>query len=249
MALEAATRRGRRSLQAARPEDRRTDQPGGRRARRPDQSDAAAIARLPGPASRSEQPDQRLPLGDLSQARRHRLGPGRPGLDSSRSTKSGWSRPVPPISPTRPGFGFPARFHVEVSDDPTFARAEQVAADVASGPPERRRRAVCHPAARSIGPVRPGDGDAALETTRRLCVRAGRARSHLGGRQPGPRGQRDRRSIRSRPAAGLARNLVDGFDSRHARPEPADRSAADPPRPALSDCSRPSKNGSGWPTR
>ena len=30
--------------------------------------------------------------------------------------------------PDTPGFGFPTRFHVELSDDPTFARAERVAA-------------------------------------------------------------------------------------------------------------------------
>ncbi len=56
----------------------------------------------------------------------HRLGPGRPRFHDADRRNPALSGP-PVDFPDTPGFGFPARFHVDLSDDPTFARAERVA--------------------------------------------------------------------------------------------------------------------------
>ncbi len=73
--------------------------------------------------------------------------------------------------PDTPGFGFPIRFRLEISDDPDFRPSRASCRRFASGPLECRRRAICDPAARPIGPIRPSDGNAALEATERLCLR------------------------------------------------------------------------------
>ena len=75
--------------------------------------------------------------------------------------------PARPVDfPDTPGFGFPARFHVELSDDPTFARAERVA--TGERPDHQKPEDepyVIRPSGRR-GPVCPGHGHAVVETTR-----------------------------------------------------------------------------------
>ncbi len=154
---------------------------------------------LPGPASRPDsptngyhsaiypQPDAtvwvQVDLGSTVPIEEIRLVPARPT-----------------DFPDTPGFGFPARFRVEVSDDPTFARAEQVAAD--SHPDHLNvedEPYVIRPRGRSARFVRV----TATRLWKRLsglCLRAGRARSDLEGCEPGPSSQGDRaRFDRGRP--------------------------------------------------
>jgi len=75
--------------------------------------------------------------------------------------------PARPVDfPDTPGFGFPARFCVEISDDPTFARAERVAAR--EGPLHEKLEDepyVVRPSGR-LAPVRKGHRDAVVEATR-----------------------------------------------------------------------------------
>ena len=126
--------------------------------------------------------------------------------------------------PDTPGFGFPTRFSVEISDDPSFARAEQVAAGVR---PDHLNAAdepyVIRPAARKARFVR--------VTATRLWKRLDDYVFALGELEVISGGVNRARtatvtSLDSIEAGRWGRDrLVDGFDSRHARPDPTDPAA------------------------
>jgi mono/diheme cytochrome c family protein len=123
--------------------------------------------------------------------------------------------------PDTPGFGFPARFRVEVSDDPNLARSEQVAAD--SHPDHLNvedEPYIIRPRGRSGRYIR--------VTATRLWKRSADYVFALGELEVISNGvnQALRAKVTSLDSIEAGRwsraNLVDGFDSRHARPEPSD---------------------------
>ena len=123
-----------------------------------------------------------------------------------------------------PGFGFPARFTVAVSDDPTFARADQVAA---RDRPDDKYAAdepyIIRPSGRSARYIR--------VTATRLWKRLQDYVFALAELEVISHGINRARtaainSLDSIEAGRWGRDrLVDGFDSRHTRPDPTDSSA------------------------
>ncbi len=126
--------------------------------------------------------------------------------------------------PDTPGFGFPARFFVDVSDDPSFARSERVAFRATAGPRNAKDDPyVIRPAGRAARFVR--------VTATRLWKRLEDYVFALGEIEVISGGLNRARAATVTALDsieggrwGRAR-LVDGFDSRHARPDSADPGA------------------------
>ncbi len=110
-----------------REEDRGADQPGIGPARRRTGEGARRDLAAPVPA-RAGQPEQRLSQRHHAPARRGRSGCRSTWAPSPPSTKCASFPPGRPISRDSPGFGFPLRFRVEISDEPAF-RNPRVLAD------------------------------------------------------------------------------------------------------------------------
>ena len=133
--------------------------------------------------------------------------------------------PARPVDfPDTPGFGFPTRFHVELSDDPTFARAERIAASERPDHQEADDEPyVIRPSGQAARFVRVtatrlwkrhDDYVFALGEIEVISARVNRARG------------KKVTALDSIEAGLWARaNLVDGFDSRHACPAPSDLGA------------------------
>jgi len=176
---------------------------------------------LPGPASRPESPTNgyhssiypkpdatawvQVDLGSTIPIEEIRLVPARPT-----------------DFPDTPGFGFPPRFRVDVSNDPTFAHAEQVAADAHPDHLNVEDEPyVIRPRGRSARFIR--------VTATRLWKRHNDYVFALGELEVISKGvnQALRAKVTALDSIESGRwsraNLVDGFDSRHARPEPADQ--------------------------
>jgi Protein of unknown function (DUF1553)/Protein of unknown function (DUF1549)/Planctomycete cytochrome C len=134
--------------------------------------------------------------------------------------------PARPVDfPDTPGFGFPARFHVEISDDPNFARAERVA--TGERPLDQKpddEPYLIRPSGRTARFVR--------VTATRLWKRLDDYVFALGELEVVSAGVNRARGARVTALdsieAGLwsRSNLVDGFDSRHACPALSDAGAA-----------------------
>ena len=94
--------------------------------------------------------------------------------------------------PDTPGFGFPVRFRIEASDDPTFAQRRRPS-------PTRRRRISPTPATTRVvfrpvgakGPLCPRDGEAPVEAHRRLRLRPGGNGGRFRRQERGPRRRGD----------------------------------------------------------
>jgi Protein of unknown function (DUF1553)/Protein of unknown function (DUF1549)/Planctomycete cytochrome C len=133
--------------------------------------------------------------------------------------------PARPVDfPDTPGFGFPARFHVELSDDPTFARAERA---TTGERPEHQKPEdepfVIRPSGRAARYVR--------ITATRLWKRLDDYVFALGELEVISGGVNRARGAKVTALDSIegglwARaNLVDGFDSRHACPARSDAAA------------------------
>ena len=94
--------------------------------------------------------------------------------------------------PDTPGFGFPLRYLVQVSDDADFGTLRLVVDRRAEDFDNPGRRAGRLLSGRTAGAVRPRCGRAALAEDERLCLRAGRASGRSRRREPGPSRQGDR---------------------------------------------------------
>ena len=126
--------------------------------------------------------------------------------------------------PDTPGFGFPARFTVAISDDPTFTRTQQVASHTgADGQSAGDEAYIIRPAGRKARYVR--------VTATRLWKRLQDYVFALAELEVISQGINRARtaaitSLDSIDAGRWGRDrLVDGFDSRHMRPEPSDSGA------------------------
>ncbi|MFO0928384.1 MAG: DUF1549 domain-containing protein, partial [Gemmataceae bacterium] len=156
-----------------------------------------------------------LPMPDVTRWVQVDLGASRP-LDEVRLIPA-----RPTDFPDTPGFGFPLRFRVEVSDDPTFARAHPLADHTAADVANPGDRPVVIPAGGARGRY-------VRVTATRLWKRTGDYVFALAELQVDASGKN---VAAGRPVTALdtidagrwhRRHLVDGFDSRQQLPDLSD---------------------------
>ena len=219
--LEEQRRGGRRALQAIEQKIDALTSPELVAARRP-RSSSAASARRHAPLDSG-----RLPAPPTATTRRSIPSPT-PGVGPGRPGPLGADRRGPPD----PGPADRLSRHARLRLPRPLPRRALGRPDFARGggcrPPRtiarrgtRRGRALRHPRRRPHGAVRPGHGLAALEASERLCLRARRARGHLGRQERRPESAGHRARLDRGGSLG-PRHLVDGFDSR--QPGRSDRS-------------------------
>ena len=127
--------------------------------------------------------------------------------------------------PDTPGFGFPARFRVEVSDDPTFVRAQTVADHTrADWPNPGDKPVVLFPAAKKARFVRV-TADKLWLRSRDYCFALAELQVESGGRNVAP-GKRVTALDSIEGGRWSKRHLVDNFDSRRQLPDISDAKMA-----------------------